>query len=396
MRSSNLLLSAALFGTMAAPAQKTVASRPAAQPSQPSIGIAAEYAYETSDFLAKYEYASPETMFATARDDGAYGANVPFDQGRSKRWFIEEQRWGRDLILAGIARSQPAAIDRGLRMLQWGFAHQSADGSFACPDAFHSTSFFVDAVGQAIIMLRASPYAANYAAAVDPMIPHLHTAALWMTHPDVIANAFQGPMSEAPYTHRRFLVAAGLGEAALLTHDATLAAAAAASARAGIDMQAPSGYNPEKGGYDSSYHAVGVVFAQRYYTLAAPADLRPALYASVGRAVDWAASRLTSDGKNDSHRQHPRQWRTGNRPHRHAQAAELSWHLSTALPLGTNVRSSQLRCRGRAGCCRYTRFDHARISSRKVDPHFARLRPQSRRRDRHVADSWAGFPTESR
>jgi len=260
-----------------------------------SLGIAAEFAYETSPFLQQYEYASPETMFASELPDGAFGTNIPFDQGKTKRWFIEEQRAGRDLILAGIARHQTDAIDRGLRMLTWGFQHQSADGSFACPDAFHSTSFFIDAVADAILMLHASEYAARYKPLTEPMIPKVHAAALWMIRPEVKAAAFQGPMSEAPYTHRRYLVAAGLGETGLLTGDQKLLDAAVTYARAGIAMQNASGYNPEKGGYDSSYHAVGVVFAQRYYTLACPPDLRPALDAAIGKAVDWSASRLNPD-----------------------------------------------------------------------------------------------------
>ena len=236
-------------------------------------------------------------MFATAAPSGAYGANVAFDRGSTQRWFIEEQRWGRDLVIAGIATDDTATIDRGLLMLKWGFDHQNADGSFNCPDTFHSTSFFVDAAGQALLMLELSPYAQRYATQSAAMLPRLHLAALWMIRPDVVKTAFSGPIAETPFTHRRFLVAAGLGETALLTHDATLAAAAEASARAGIAMQDASGYNPEKGGYDSSYHAVGVVFAQRYYTVAAPDSLRPALYASIGHAVDWAASRLTPDGR---------------------------------------------------------------------------------------------------
>ena len=65
-----------------------------------STGMAAEFAYETSDFLKQYEYASPDTMFLNVTPSGAYAANKDFDDGKSKRWFIEEQRWGRDLILA--------------------------------------------------------------------------------------------------------------------------------------------------------------------------------------------------------------------------------------------------------------------------------------------------------
>lgn len=260
-----------------------------------STGMAAEFAYETSDFLKQYEYASPDTMFLNVTPSGAYAANKDFDDGKSKRWFIEEQRWGRDLILAGIARHQTAPIDRGLLMFSWGFKHQNKDGSFPCPDSYHSTSFIVDAVADSILMLRASEYATSYKEKLDLMVPSLHSAALWMTRPDVVTAAFQGPMSEAPYTHRRYLVAAALGEAGLITGDKKLLVAAADSARAGIAMQDRSGYNPEKGGFDSSYHAVGVVFAQRYYTLACPSELRPALYESIHKAVDWAASRLNPD-----------------------------------------------------------------------------------------------------
>jgi hypothetical protein len=272
------------------------ATQPAAQTQfSRSTGLAAEFAYETSDFLKQYEYPSPETMFLNVTPSGAYAANKDFDEGRSKRWFIEEQRWGRDLILAGIARHQTSPIDRGLLMLAWGFRHQNKDGSFPCPDSYHSTSFFVDAVADSILMLRASEYATAYKTKIDTMVPGLRAAALWMLRPEVTAAAFQGPMSEAPYTHRRYLVAAALGETGLITGDETLLVAAAKSARAGIAMQDSSGYNPEKGGYDSSYHAVGVVFAERYYTLACPPELRPALYEAIRKAVDWAASRLNPD-----------------------------------------------------------------------------------------------------
>ena len=260
-----------------------------------SVGIQAEREYETSTFLKQYEYASPDTMFATETPGGAFGANIEFDQGKTTRWFIEEQRWGRDLILAGIAMKDAKAIDRGLLMLQWGLKHENADGSFSCPDAYHSTSFFVDAVADAILMLRASEYSERYRTTYEPMIPQVHKTALWMIRPEVFAAAFKGPLSEAPFTHRRYLVAAGLGETGVLTGDAALLHAAAEAARAGIAMQDKSGYNPEKGGYDSSYHAVGVVFAQRYYTLAAPPELRPALYEAIHRAVDWSASRLNAD-----------------------------------------------------------------------------------------------------
>src|SRR6476661_7283722 len=56
----------------------------------------------------------------------------------SGKWFIEEQRHGADAVSGGIAKDDQAAIERGLKILHWGFSQQQPDGSFACPDTFHS------------------------------------------------------------------------------------------------------------------------------------------------------------------------------------------------------------------------------------------------------------------
>ena len=41
-----------------------------------------------------------------------------------------------------------------------------------------------------------------------------------------------------------------------------------------LARQDPSGFNPEKGGWDTSHHAVGLLFAETYYTVvAAPASV---------------------------------------------------------------------------------------------------------------------------
>ena len=84
-------------------------------------------------------------------------------------WYIEEQRYGTDAILGGIAQQNTTAIARGLKILRWGFEQQQSDGSFNCPDAFHSTSFFVEAAAHACLLLKASPYAyaEPYAAETD-------------------------------------------------------------------------------------------------------------------------------------------------------------------------------------------------------------------------------------
>ena len=67
-------------------------------------------------------------------------------------------------------------------------------------------------------------------------------------------------------------MAAALGEAGVLGDDSSLVEKSKSYIREGIEMQDPSGYNPERGGYDSSYDAVGLFYAERYYDLVADSE----------------------------------------------------------------------------------------------------------------------------
>ena len=65
-------------------------------------------------------------------------------------------------------------------------------------------------------------------------------------------------------------------------------------------MEDPSGYNPEKGGYDCSYHAVGLVFAERYYDIVADAEMKEKLFRMLQKANAWLRSRVRADGTIDA------------------------------------------------------------------------------------------------
>lgn len=105
-----------------------------------------------------------------------------------------------------------------------------------------------------------------------------------------------GKRRNAPYTHRRYAVAAALGETGVLTHDDALLQTSREFVEDGISLQDPTGYNPEKGGYDSSYQVAGVYYAERYYAWVAVDDLKRKLYGMLGRAMAWEASRIRPDG----------------------------------------------------------------------------------------------------
>jgi len=251
--------------------------------------------FETSPFMRATAYRNVARLNPEISPDGAYGSvNRAWDVAHSGPWYIEEQRYGGDLVAGGIAVDDTTAIDRGLTILRWGFQQQQADGGFRCPDAFHSTSFFVEAAAHALLLLEASHFSAQYRPEIEALKPRLQAAARWMTRPE---NETPGRQHNAPYTHRRYLVAAALGESGKLLNDPRLVARSADYVREGMALQSPAGFNPERGGWDSSYHAVGMLFAERFYTIVADSASRPALNRMLDRAARWEASRIGPNGE---------------------------------------------------------------------------------------------------
>lgn len=257
-----------------------------------------ELQIENSDFMRRTAYAHPDKIAADISPSGAEGpVNMAWEQTHTGKWYIEEQRYGAEAVSAGISQNNPAAIDRGLKILHWGFEQQRPDGGFDCPDPFHSTSFFVEASARACLLLGASSYHDRYAAEIDWMKPRILKAALWMITPSV-----EGPgrKNNAPYTHRRFLVGAALGMTGVLCDNQQLVEHAKEYIRDGCTLQDPSGFNPEKGGYDCSYHAVGLVFAERYYDFVADEETKKELFTMLKAANHWLRTRILPDGTIDS------------------------------------------------------------------------------------------------
>lgn len=253
--------------------------------------------FETSDFMKSTSYRRPDRVAADTSPNGAISrVNIQWEQAHSGNWYIEEQRYGADAICAGIAQRDPAAIDRGLKGLRWGFERQQPDGSFDCQDAFHSTSFFVEAAARACLLLGASQYGNQYASQMDEMKPRILRAALWMTQPGVEE---QGKKRNIPFTHRRYLVAAALGETGILCGNQSLIDHSKSYIREGIALQQPDGVNPEKGGFDCSYQAAGLYYGECYYDLVADQEMKAALRPMLEKGFGWLRSRVLPDGTMD-------------------------------------------------------------------------------------------------
>ncbi len=260
-------------------------------------GPRGDLAFETSQFLRQTAYAKPNKVADQIASDGAYGPlNTGWEHGTKDHWLIEEQRYAIDAVIAGLSYHRQDLIERGEAIFDWGFRQERPDGSFDCPDRFHSMSFFVEAAAHAALLMQASDMAAQNQAWVDSAEPRLRLAARWMMAPQ---NADQGQTHDAPYTHRFYLDADALGETGVLLHDQAMVLASRDYVRRGIARQDRSGFNPEKGGWDTSYHAVGLLFAETYYTVVADDALRGDLQPMITRGLGWLAARVRPDGTVD-------------------------------------------------------------------------------------------------
>jgi hypothetical protein len=213
--------------------------------------------------------------------DGAAGVN------RGGYRFIEEQRQGAEWIVRGVAHAEPAWVILGWRVLDWGLARQQDDGGFGGGDAFHSASFFLEALARACVV--------DPAGATPARLAGLRRAARWQS-----AAAARGAPGNRPFTHRRYILAAGFGLAAAAAGEAEFARIAADWAREGIALQGADGVNPERGGGDAGYQMVGVCMAQRYLTACGDSALRANLRRMTRAAIGWELARQTADGAVDA------------------------------------------------------------------------------------------------
>lgn len=254
--------------------------------------FAGEYAFVTSPAYMELVN-TPRTPPADWREQsGAVFMNREWEKDPAKAWYIEIQRDGGRWVQAGLAHRNRESVEWGLKQLEWGFARMKEDGSFDCDDAFHSASFLVETTAHSILLIEASPMAEPFKARLEKLKKPLLKCALWMASP---AN-FRAAEQQRIYGHRRFLVGCGLMQCALIHGDAELRRAAGYFIEDGVRMQRQDGAFPEKGGHDSSYHAVALIYLQRLL-LVTPEEFRqPSWLPAAQRGNAWLASRIDPQG----------------------------------------------------------------------------------------------------
>ena len=241
--------------------------------------------------------------------DGASSLiNIAYDQsGNPGDWRIEEQGAGRDWVVDGLAGNnlpttvhtttgdiQVRPLDWAVKVFTWGLKHQQPNGSYLCSDPYHSTSFFVEKLSYAILLIKKSPFATKYASFISYANPLNYKTALWMSLPSVY-NTYKG--EEQQYGHRYWLDGAAVLLTEVLNPDVTLLKQAYLFFDTGFSAQLPNGVNVEDGGYDSSYQGVGLYFATVAYNyIPDNPSQKSKMYHMLSLGEAWEASRIESDG----------------------------------------------------------------------------------------------------
>jgi hypothetical protein len=261
--------------------------------------VAIACAEEKSDFHwvtsapNKQFLATPRRASADwAKRSGAVSLNQAWEKDPSKPWYVELQREGGRWVEVGLAHNDEACIGWGLQQLAWGFAQMKEDGSFACGDPFHSASFLVESAARSLLLLRGSKYEKTFQQRIDLLQPQLLTCARWLASP-VNQKAAE---KQRMYTHRRFLLGCALEQTAVLHKDEALLRTAVNFVSDGLSLQREDGAFPEKGGHDSSYHAVALIYLQRFLFLTQDKELRARCEHAADRGVVWLRSRIDAQG----------------------------------------------------------------------------------------------------
>jgi hypothetical protein len=305
----------------------------AADPVFGVLGSAGNLAFETSKLMLENGHVERVKPPADWRKlSGAAGLNLKWEEDHSQPWFIEYQKVGRDWVAAGLASGDKEKVRWGLKILDWGFARMQPDGEFKHPDCYHSASFFVEAVVHVILMLEASPWHAEFASELHAFKPRLLVAARWMIRPDIDAlnwpddNNYPRIFGERRYAHRRFLDAAAIGGVGLLFQDQALIDKGVWLIRNGIALQQANGVNPERGGPDTSYQALGLLYACRYYQAIADDAMRTELIPTIDKGFAWLLGRIRADGDIDG----TGNTRTGvsGEPSRDGKPKRLDYHTT--------------------------------------------------------------------
>jgi hypothetical protein len=250
---------------------------------------------------------------STVGHDGIAKTIQAFLACETHAWSIGSQTFTVNAIAQGAMTDDADLIEKGARGIDWALGltvlsdgvHQldrDCDTEGPIPDngGTHHSAQWLETLGQAVYWLFLTDDPELYRDRIESYVSRSETIANRQSDEENLAFWKDRWVIEDDgnvFTHKSYMMAAGLGLAASLTDDSKAAqrwrSEAAEIARFGLEQQRPNGVNPERGDHDVIYQMYGVSLAQLYYaSLADDAPLKVELAEMIDQAIGWSAGRI--------------------------------------------------------------------------------------------------------
>ncbi|MCM2281459.1 MAG: hypothetical protein NDI61_06390 [Bdellovibrionaceae bacterium] len=261
-------------------------------------GISGDIKFESSDFILKTANRNPGGAALDLNANGAYGdKNKEYDTAKKGPWFIDYQKAGADAVVVGIYKDDAAAIERGLKIINWGLVQQQQDGSFSSEDPYHNGLLFLESASRALLHLENSKHQSKFSREIKGAKVKIEKSIEWLMKPEIESP---GLKKDEPYTHRYYINASAIGIAGVFLKRTEFIERSKKLVRLGVTRQNKDGSNPEKSGSDTSYHALGLLMAARYYSIVADEEMRKSLKTMGELGSQWLAGKVLENGDVDS------------------------------------------------------------------------------------------------
>jgi lysophospholipase L1-like esterase len=246
----------------------------------------------------------PSLDFLTDIDaeSGAVGANRAWSERGEGHRNVRRQEIGELLVCQGLTIGSSEKVSLGMRAVSFGLSLQNADGSFPQHEfdehSYPGTAFFLCSAASALLMMSAAE-APDARALRKEWRPRLARSASWLAiepphHPDVTNH-----------------VCAAAGGVSMLSEVCVAAKAAGAAGHlcgAACELQNEDGSWSERGGTDTHYQAVSLIYMTYALLACDHQETRRPVRACPDRGFRWLADRVGEDGSVDCAHNTRKRW----------------------------------------------------------------------------------------
>lgn len=215
---------------------------------------------------------------------------------------VGPQRGGCRGVAIAVVLDDLARADDAWRAIDVAFAHQLENGSFearvrpngasakSLAASVETTYFFLQELGRTILLIRQSPHEAHFRERIARLEPRIRKACAYISagYDTIIASSSHA-------VNRIILAAKAFGLCGLALRDDALVESSRKLIRHALTLRDKDGVFLEKGGRDSSYNVVSILYGQ---ILALHLPL-PEFEAALPAAVAWQLTRVLENGEID-------------------------------------------------------------------------------------------------